>query len=34
MQHKIASEMIQEAVDCKDAEEPVTDFVEGKAERP
>lgn len=34
MQYKFASEMIQEVVDGKDAEELVTDFVEGKAERP
>lgn len=34
MQYKIASEMTLEVVDGKDAEELVTDFVEGKAEKP
>lgn len=33
MQHKIASDMIQEVIDGKDAEVLVTDFVEGKAEK-
>lgn len=34
MQHKNASEIIQEVIDGKDAEVLVTDFVEGKAEKP
>lgn len=32
MLHKIASEMIQEVIDGKDAEELFTGFVEGKEE--